>query len=761
MQTRHLPFLSPIRHIFTIKLRINTEESILLRVLVQALVVVGIIATDVAAQMHTSFWAVPLSIVAAVWSWYHRRKHNLWAKSLIALGMLLAMAAFFVNLRSNWYDPRLVLAELLIQLQVLHSFDLPRRRDLGYSMVIGLILLGVAATVSQTLAFAPWLLLFLAIALPTLILNYRSQLGINKGKLEQLRQVAQFNKFNYLILAPQRLGLLLVLIVAVGLTIFAFMPRLPSYQQLSFPVSSPVDLDNEQFNPDNSSIFRPQNSAAETDDAEGKGFGVSPGKEQALAEETFYYGFQNEINQAQPNMAQLKPKVVMRIRSQAPGFWRMLAFDRYTGQGWKISREQELIKVSRPQWTYRFFIPGSKGGSRSKQVVQTYTMVSPLPNLIPALSYPQELYFPTAEVGVDPEGSLRSPTVLGEGLTYTVISRVPYRDRTLLGKAQQNYPERISQYYLQIPPEIAEKVQKRTEELLATSPKPLQSTYEKALFLAQVLKQRYTLLSQTPVFQAEEDIVSTFLFRDQGGYSDQFSTTLTIMLRSIGIPARLATGFDTGKFNPLTGFYVVRNTDAYALTEVYFPHYGWFAFDPIPGHQLLPQSFEVNYAFSTWRHFWHWVAGWLPSPLTSFVSNGWSWLITVLASGLRWLWRLFSSGWLGFSTGIALTLSLGFLVRQGWKRLSNWRDHLRLAKLPPMARLYRQMLRWSAAQGYAKHPAQTPLEHANRADQHLQTVAAEVIAEITQAYVDWRYGRKIPPVSYLQQQLRRLKRFKS
>ena len=50
-------------------------------------------------------------------------------------------------------DTRLVLAELLIQLQVLHSFDLPRRKDLGYSMVIGMILIGVASTLSQTMAF--------------------------------------------------------------------------------------------------------------------------------------------------------------------------------------------------------------------------------------------------------------------------------------------------------------------------------------------------------------------------------------------------------------------------------------------------------------------------------------------------------------------------------------------------------------------------------------------------------------------------------
>jgi Transglutaminase-like enzymes, putative cysteine proteases len=64
------------------------------------------------------------------------------------------------------------------------------------------------------------------------------------------------------------------------------------------------------------------------------------------------------------------------------------------------------------------------------------------------------------------------------------------------------------------------------------------------------------------------------------------------MLRSIGIPARLVGGYAPGEFNPFTGLYVVKNTDAYMMTEVYFPEHGWFAFNPIPGMQLIPPSIE-------------------------------------------------------------------------------------------------------------------------------------------------------------------------
>ncbi|GAC1467512.1 MAG: hypothetical protein NVSMB70_12900 [Chamaesiphon sp.] len=98
-----------------------------------------------------------------------------------------------------------------------------------------------------------------------------------------------------------------------------------------------------------------------------------------------------------------------------------------------------------------------------------------------------------------------------------------------------------------------------------------------------------------------EDLVEAFLFKNQGGYPDEFSTVLTIMLRSLGIPSRLVVGFAPGEFNPFTGLYIVRNVDAYAMTEVYFPRYGWFTFDPIPGHDLISPSIEEDQTFGVLR----------------------------------------------------------------------------------------------------------------------------------------------------------------
>ncbi len=718
-----------------------SEESVWLRVFVQLLVTVGIVATDLAASTQNAVWAVPLSALGAAWSWRQRRRRNTVAKVGIAAGMLVVLFLFLGRLIGQLGDTRIMLAELLIQLQVLHTFDLPRRKDLGYSAVIGVILLGVAATVSETTAFGGLLLLFLVLALPVLVLDYRSRLGFVAVRLRQVD------------LAPRRFGLILVTVLALGLMIFALIPRLPGYQLRTFPVSAPIEIDGE-FDPQ--AIVNPGYNRTDETSENGQGgrsadatFGE--GGEQTTFNSRFYYGFNQEIDQ---NLGgTLEPEVVMRVRSQAEGFWRVMAFDEYTGRGWRLSRNEQAEKLRRSSWNYRFRIPSLTPLGPSREVVQTYSIVTDFPNLIPALNQPRHVYFPTREIAHDPEGTLRSPVPLDEGLTYTVVSDVPYRDRTRLGQTPNEYPADIRQVYLQLPPDMAARVSQQAQTLLAQAETPITAPYEQALFLTQALKQNYSLQPDLPPLAEDADLVESFLFASGGGYVDHFPTVLTVMLRSIGIPARLVTGFSPGQFNPFTGMYVVKNTDAHAITEVYFPGYGWFGFDPIPGHDLIPPSIEVDQTFSVLRQFWHWVAGWLPSPVTSFFAG----LFGTLALLVARLLRLFSGGWEGMVSGLMLLLGLVltlWLLWQGWR---SWRRHRWLASLPPMERLYQQMLDRLAERGLSKRPQQTPLEYLGQVVRTTPSATATAVDEISQAYVAWRYGGQPANLPHLRQLLHRLR----
>jgi transglutaminase-like putative cysteine protease len=749
--------------------RTSPEDSLLLRVLVQSMVVVGIIATDVAAETQLSLWAIPLSIIGATWSWYHRHGRNIGAKFGLALAMLGALGYFVSHLVGSMNDTRLVLAELLVQMQVIHTFDLPRRKDLGYSMTIGLILLSVAGTLSQTLAFAPLLLLFLTIAIPVLFLDYRSRLNLSPLVITSPTQISKIG------LPWQRLGQLLGLVLAIGLVIFALMPRFPGYQG-SLPVSAPVQYQQQKF--DAKGIINPGyqrkgkgGNGKGAPQIDGKG---GDGKGDGTLDDNFYYGFNSQIDQNLRGV--MKPKLVMRVRSQAPGFWRALAFDRYTGQGWEISRNAQTRKIRRPEWDYKFTI-GYGTKMPTKQVIQSYTALEELPNIIPGMSHVTELYFPTPEIALDREGILRSPVGLQQGLTYTVVSQVPFRNRQLLDRASTNYPAAIPPYYLQIPDKIAAKLQKYTQDLVDNSPQQqvgknsqaLTSNYAKALYLAQYLKQHYRIpqdpvgLSRVP---AGEDLASWFLFRcegkstscEAGGYADHFATTYTMMLRSIGIPARLAVGFDPGKFNPFTGFYEVSNTDAHALTEVYFPEYGWFAFDPIPGHPLTPPGVDEDQTFSATQQIWNWVAGWLPAPITAWLAQSWSLTLGWLVVGIAWFIGLFSQGWLGIFIGSAIAIVTAFCGWWGWQQWHKWRHRQWLKKLSPVERIYQQML---ANLGIPKHPAQTPLEYARIVRDTRSTSTSILVTEISQAYTAWRYGAEAQRLDRLQELLTNLKKEKA
>jgi transglutaminase-like putative cysteine protease len=73
-----------------------------------------------------------------------------------------------------------------------------------------------------------------------------------------------------------------------------------------------------------------------------------------------------------------------------------------------------------------------------------------------------------------------------------------------------------------------------------------------------------------------------FLFFDRTGYCQQYSGAMALMLRLLGIPSRVVSGFAPGHYDATTGDYEIRDLDAHSWVEVYFPHVGWVTFDPTP-----------------------------------------------------------------------------------------------------------------------------------------------------------------------------------
>jgi transglutaminase-like putative cysteine protease len=708
-----------------------TEDSKELRTLVQVLVGIGIVATDVASgafeQMFqgggvaTSLWAIPVSIVGAVLSWYQRREGRILIKFLLAIAMLVALGIFFLNISGTPNDTRLGLAFLLIHLQVIHSFDLPRRKDLGYSMAIGLVLLGVSATLSQTLAFAPWLIAFVVIAIPMLLLDYRSRLGLSPATMTYQR-------------LPWRiLGLITVASFTIGGVIFALLPRLPGYQLRGFPVSTELPLPKNMSSRIRNPGFPSQLAkGGKPGDPKNKN-----GQQNVDLIAKSYYGFNEEVSFENAGFGvELQPALMMRVRSQGASFWRMMAFDEYTGRGWRVKEgSKNMINLYRQPPFNIIYLPNNALGSKYESILQTFTMTEDLPNLIPAAPWGNELYFPVRTIAVDSVGNLRSPVDLVKGLTYTVVSAVPDRDREQLARSGQKYPRALRERYLQLPPTISPRVRALAQQITQAAP----NRYDKALLMSQYLKQNYRLASITLPLSATRDVADAFLFGTKAGTPEHFATTEVVMLRSLGIPARLVTGFLPGKYNPWTGYYEVWNTDATAMVEAYFPSLGWFGFDPVPGRDLLPPSPDRTKTFGVAEQTLDTLNRLLPQPIKIFFGYAFGWVGSLIAFVFAWASSLvIDLGWVG---GAILAGITTLFVLLGWGAVQSgqwWLRRRRLYELPPPERLYRQMLNLLAPRGLIKLPHQTPLEFLTEIATHSPQLTA-TCKTITTNYMRWRY----------------------
>jgi protein-glutamine gamma-glutamyltransferase len=88
-----------------------------------------------------------------------------------------------------------------------------------------------------------------------------------------------------------------------------------------------------------------------------------------------------------------------------------------------------------------------------------------------------------------------------------------------------------------------------------------------------------------------------FVTEDRRGYCQHFAGAMALMLRYLGIPARVGAGFTTGRYNAERGEWTVADTNAHTWVEVWFAGYGWLPFDPTPGRGRLLSSYTASSLF--------------------------------------------------------------------------------------------------------------------------------------------------------------------
>ncbi len=534
------------------------ENSVPLRVAVGTTIMIALVGALHQMDWPAFGWLIlPMTATGFWFSWVRRNHSNWWLKAILSLLMPVVLVNFFMGLAATPYDPRLPLAELLLWLQTLHSYDVPARKDLKYSLLVGIILISFGAVLSSSLSYGVYLATFLASALWAMHLSYLSQ--AREESDEAVRDSSTAGLRLSMLRQTARTGATMVL---AGLLVFALLPRYESLRLQSLPVSWNMRLSLPKIG--RGEVINPSYPAEMSRD---------PAK--ALFSTDNYAGFNHVVDLSL--RGSLSDEVVMRVRSSRWSYYRGLAFTGYDGRFWSLP-EGEPQKIS--SLTPPIMVPLRRRPRRPEHQVQIYHVERELPNVVFAPFQPYQVYFPSEELYVDQALGIRAPFPLEEGMVYSVIGLTQTFSAAQLKNLPplEGFPLLARSANTRLPGNISPRVRDLARRLTQR----YRSPYEKALALTLHLQNNYLYESPPPPYPAGAEVTDHFLFESRRGHCEQYATAMVVMARSIGLPARYVTGYLPGTYNPFTGFHEVRGAEAHAWVEVYIPGYEWMSFDPTP-----------------------------------------------------------------------------------------------------------------------------------------------------------------------------------
>ena len=458
-------------------------------------------------------------------------------------------------------------------------------------------------------------------------------------------------------------------------------------------------------------------------------------------------GFTDDVELGQIGEIKKSSAVVMRIKVEGNPVlarnmhWRGIALTTFDGRRWYTEgHEPQALTESYDGW---IAVPPSSSANRRYALPFEYTVmleplasdalfVAPEPARVRgqffglALGGPRNLR--RAYLTQDKTGSLANPFHNFTDLRYDAISDVPDVPAEILRSSPQTYPESLRSLYLQLP-----KIDPRIPVLAKTIASRARNPYDKARAVESYLRGNYgytlDLSGPPPV-----DPLAYFLFEKRAGHCEYFAAAMTVMMRTLGIPARYVNGFLPGEYNEVGGDYIIRASDAHSWVEVFFPNYGWMTFDPTPPGDDHPAGLlaQLGLYWDWFQLQWNdWVVNY--DFIHQFtlaqgfqrVSRRWALNLrerferarSAGATRLRqWSEGVSSiSPWMMLLAALLLAGALAVCNRQVRERLV-FACRLKLGfEAPPeqaASLFYHRMLRQLERAGWRKSPSQTPMEFA-------------------------------------------------
>jgi transglutaminase-like putative cysteine protease len=424
---------------------------------------------------------------------------------------------------------------------------------------------------------------------------------------------------------------------------------------------------------------------------------------------------------------------------------RGTAFDRYDGRRWERTRR-------------------SNGAGESAEVLPVVRRPSPRDRKITIDLEPIDppvVFLPPRTVALalrtNQQAVLGDPTLLVRGAEGEIRyqgseSRGIRYDAYLAGEREPIFellPQQERARYLEIPGDMPKRIGDLAHRWTDSIPSP----YLKAKAIEEHLKHDFRYDTNSPS-GGKPQPVDHFLFESKRGHCEFFSTAMSLMLRSIGIPSRNVTGFVGGTYNRFGHYYAVREGDAHSWVEAYFddPIRGWVTFDPTPTSGAQPLQ-DTTGAYVYLRD------------LLEALSQRWN--RYVIGYDLKTQIRIFEDmnrryerlrDKTGTNHGVmermtrAPVLAIALLVVAAglyylWKRRRAPRESKAEAEPKPRvdpqlevaAALYRSLELALSTQGISRPPSLPPLRHAEELVAKSHPLADDVL-ELTNVYIEARYG---------------------
>jgi len=264
-------------------------------------------------------------------------------------------------------------------------------------------------------------------------------------------------------------------------------------------------------------------------------------------------------------------------------YWRQTAYATYTGSSWSSSPRWQSIDRG---------VPNDARTVDGQAMEYRVTLLVPSSSL-PTAWQPSSVRLPNGSAGVEAStvGGVRTTRRLPADSTYLARSAAPPDDPAALRAAGTDYPAEITARYTQLPETTPSRVGSFTDELTAGDETP----YDEATTIRDWLaKKPYSLNAS---HEAGEPVADQFIFEMESGYCQYYATSMVVMLRTQGIPARYAVGYAPGE-RVDKNQYLVTADRGHAWVEVFFPETGWVRFDPTGSGRLPVQNPQPPYDIS-------------------------------------------------------------------------------------------------------------------------------------------------------------------